>query len=93
MAKQKTPNKIPTKKRSATPTMRHEPYAELKGLLYQKGITYEAAARAIHMSTTSFSDKINGRSDFFMVELIRLANAFDINPFIILPVRLRNATA
>lgn len=86
--------KKPAKGRPVTKgAMRHEPYAELKGLLYQKGITYASAAKALHISTSAFSDKVNGKSDFFMVELIRLANSFDINPFIILPTKLRNATA
>ena len=81
-----------TKKSLPTKVMRHEPYSDLKGLLRAKGITYDVAAKAALLSTTSFNNKINGESDFYLVELIRLANAFDINPFIILPVRLRNAT-
>ena len=73
-------------------TNRHNHYNELKGELYKKGITYEAAAVLLNISTAGFNRKINGPSDFTVREAMKLASACGFEPSIFFDAELQNAT-
>ena len=47
---------------------------KLKGLLREKGKTYQECADFLEMSITTFSDKMNGVRKFYIEELDRLGD-------------------
>lgn len=49
-------------------------YDKLKGKLREKKKTYADCAGAIGVTVTTFSNKINGKSDFDIVEINELSN-------------------
>ena len=51
---------------------------ELKGILREKKINYEALSRYLKMSLSAFSNKINGKSVFNIVEVDKIATIADI---------------
>jgi hypothetical protein len=71
---------------------RHDLYSDLKGELYKRKITYEAAAMILNISTTAFNDKINGPSDFTVREVKTLAAALGFSPSIFFSGELQNVT-
>jgi len=57
-------------------------YTELSGFkkfLFSKNINYRTLAAKIGMSTTSLSNKINGKTCFDLVEVDFIANLFDMS--------------
>ena len=52
--------------------------AKLKGKLRECGKTYEDCSRAIGITTTSFSNKINGSSKFYIDELEKLGDYLEM---------------
>ena len=52
---------------------------KLKGLLVEKGKTYEECAKALNMSITSFSNKMNDKTRFDIVEINKLVNYLELN--------------
>lgn len=55
-------------------------YAQLKGRLISHGYTYAEAAREIGISLTSFSNKMNKKTDFTQPEIRRLCDFLEIPP-------------
>ena len=53
---------------------------ELKGLLREKKITYEALAEKIKMSLSALSDKINGKAVFDLIEANKIIDLLEIPP-------------
>lgn len=51
---------------------------KLKGKLREKKKTYAECARAIGVTITTFSNKINGKSDFDIVEINELSNYLNL---------------
>ena len=51
---------------------------KLKGLLVEKGKTYEECAKAIKISVTAFSNKMNGKSNFDVVEINALSTYLEL---------------
>lgn len=51
---------------------------KLKGLLVEKGKTYEDCSNALNVSVTSFSNKMNGKTKFDIVEINRLVKYLDL---------------
>lgn len=47
---------------------------KLKGKLVEKGLTYKDCASAIGISVTSFNNKMNGISKFYIEEVVILSN-------------------
>ena len=47
---------------------------KLKGKIREMGKSYAECAAAIDISTTSFANKINGKSKFYIDELEKLAD-------------------
>ena len=52
---------------------------KLKGKLTECDRTYEMCAKAIGISTASFSDKINGKSKFYIDELQMLGDFLEMD--------------
>lgn len=52
--------------------MLHKPYNRLKGLLREKGMTYDSISKALGISKASFCRKVNGSSDFYLSEVDKL---------------------
>ncbi len=52
---------------------------ELKGLLREKKINYEALAKYLKMSLSALSNKINGKSVFNLVEVAKISQLAGIN--------------
>ena len=63
----------------------HQPYQKLKGALRAHNLTYSDVAEILRISETSVSHKINGRSDFYLQEVIKMVNYLDIHIKIFLP--------
>lgn len=51
---------------------------ELKGILREKKITYEALSRFLKMSLSAFSNKINGKSVFNLLEANKIGQQVGI---------------
>lgn len=47
---------------------------ELKGLLREKKINYEILAKHLKMSLSALSNKINGKSLFNILEVVKIVN-------------------
>lgn len=47
---------------------------ELKGILREKKINYETLAKYLRMSLSALSNKINGKSVFDILEVIKISN-------------------
>ncbi len=54
---------------------------KLKGKLVEHGINYEEAAKAIGITSSTFSNKINGKknSKFYVEELDKLADYLNLS--------------
>ena len=52
---------------------------ELKGLLREKKINYEALAKYLKLSLSALSNKINGKSVFNLVEVAKISQLAGIN--------------
>lgn len=51
---------------------------ELKGLLREKKINYETLAKYLKMSISALSNKINGKSVFNILEIVKIADFIGI---------------
>lgn len=51
---------------------------ELKGILREKKINYEALAKYLKMSLSALSNKINGKSIFNLVEVAKIVQLVGI---------------
>ena len=51
---------------------------ELKGLLREKKINYETLAKYLKMSLSALSNKINGKSVFIILEIVKIADFIGI---------------
>jgi len=54
----------------------HSPYIKLAGYLRGMDVTYAIAAKVLGITETTFCRKINGRSDFSLAEIEKLAEAY-----------------
>ena len=70
----------------------HEPYDGLKTLLFAKGKTYAQAASILELTPASFSQKMNGHSDFKITDIELLANELEFDPSIIFTGEFRYET-
>lgn len=59
---------------------KYKELSKLKGLLREKKISYKKIAELIHIHCTTFSDKINGYSDFTLIEVNKISNILEIKP-------------
>lgn len=57
---------------------RYRELVELKGLLREKKINYETLAKQLKMSLSALSNKINGKSIFNILEVIKISNLVGI---------------
>lgn len=46
---------------------------ELKGILREKKINYEALSKYLKMSLSALSNKINGKSVFNLIEVVKIS--------------------
>lgn len=54
---------------------------KLKGIIREKGKNYAQCANAIGKSVTTFNSKMNGKSNFDIVELEDLGNFLEMSDF------------
>lgn len=54
--------------------------SKLKGRIREKGTNYRFIAKEIGMALTTFNNKINGYSDFDIIEASKIALLLDIPP-------------
>lgn len=54
-------------------------YAKLKGILVEKGHTYADVAKALNISVTAVSNKMNGHSTFDVPEANELCKWLDLD--------------
>lgn len=70
---------------------------KLKGYLLEKGVSYHDCATATNMSVTSFSNKLNGKSNLDIVEINDLVTflkmPYDLAMEIFLPNNLHDMQA
>jgi DNA-binding XRE family transcriptional regulator len=52
---------------------------KLKGIMIEKKATYEDGAKAIGVSVTTFSKKMNGKCKFYVEEAEKLSNFLDLS--------------
>ena len=64
---------------------KHAPYCKLKGLLREKGETYESIAQLLELSVPSVTRKINGESDFYLTEAEALCTNLGTDLSLFLP--------
>ena len=50
----------------------------LKGVLTEKGKTYEDCAKALGISAVAFNSKMNGRTRFYVPELLELLEFLEL---------------
>lgn len=79
-------------KNSRFPTRRYGEYKDLKTLLFNRNISYDALAQAINMSPTAFNNKINGYVDFKLEDIFRICNELNIEYSFLLDEKFRNST-
>ena len=53
-------------------------FKKLKDRLFINGFTYEEVAKTLNISTTTFSNKINGKVDFTLTEIRKLTQNFNL---------------
>lgn len=53
---------------------RYRELTELKGILREKKINYETLSKHLKMSVSGLSNKINGKSVFNILEVIKIVN-------------------
>jgi DNA-binding helix-turn-helix protein len=54
-------------------------FKKLKDELFINGLKYEDVAKMLNISTTSFSNKINGKVDFTLSEVVKLSNFLNLS--------------
>ena len=59
---------------------RHAPYKEVKHALAGKGITYRDVAELLGITETTVQQKLNGTSDFYISEQVKICEKFSIEP-------------
>lgn len=52
---------------------------KLKGKIVEKGLTYEDCSAILNISITAFSNKINGKSVFTVIEANTLSSALQLS--------------
>ncbi|HBE9482679.1 TPA: DUF739 domain-containing protein [Clostridioides difficile] len=52
---------------------------KLKGKLVEKNLTYEDCSKILDISTTTFSNKVNGISRFYVCEAKLLSNILELS--------------
>ena len=57
----------------------HDPYNKFKGELRAKGLIYADVAKCLSISTVAVGNKISGLSDFYISEVKKIKETFDIN--------------
>lgn len=68
----------------------HKPYNEFKGALRAKNLTYANVAELLNISETSVGFKINGKSDFYISEVEKILNAYNLQLDIFLNQKVAN---
>lgn len=53
-------------------------FKKLKDILFIKELKYEDVAKMLNISTTSFSNKINGKVDFSLTEIRKLTKNLNL---------------
>ena len=53
-------------------------FKKLKDILFINGFTYEEVTKTLNISTTTFSNKINGKVDFTLTEIRKLTQNFNL---------------
>lgn len=76
----------------AIKTSRYGEFKKLKSILFERKINYVAAAKMADLSTSAFSNKINGLVDFRIDEIAKLCDALDIDYTLILNEKLHFET-
>ncbi|WP_462425627.1 DUF739 family protein [Fusobacterium varium] len=54
-------------------------FKKLKGLLLEKGLSYKDVANSLGMSVTSFSNKMNCKTEFTHSEILELSKLLKIS--------------
>lgn len=57
----------------------HKPYNKFKGWLTENGKTYKDVGELLGVSVTTVFNKINGKSDFLLSEVLRLEEEYNID--------------
>ena len=57
----------------------HAPYDKLKGKLKEKHLTYRDIAHLLDISEVAVANKINGVSDFYVGEAIKILRYLNLN--------------
>lgn len=56
----------------------HKPYNKFKGALREKGLTYANIAQTLGVSEETVGAKVNGYSDFYISEVEKIEEKYDI---------------
>lgn len=56
----------------------HRPYNEFKGALRARNLTYANVASLLNISETAVGYKINGKSDFYISEIEKILNSYNL---------------
>lgn len=56
----------------------HKPYNGLKGALRARNLTYANVAELLDISEAAVGHKINGKSDFYISEVEKILNAYNL---------------
>lgn len=57
----------------------HEPYRKLKGELKSRELCYTDIAALLNISSTAVSHKINGKSDFYISQVLKIQKTYGID--------------
>lgn len=58
--------------------LKHPPYNKFKGFLKENEIKYKDIASYLGITTSTLSQKINGKSDFLLGEIKLIKNKFNV---------------
>lgn len=71
-------------KETKTSKQQHPPYTAVKNALAGKGLTYKDVANVLGLTEATVQQKLNGGSDFYITEQIKLCETFKLDPALFL---------
>ena len=67
-------------KETKTSKQQHPPYTAVKNALAGKGLTYKDVANVLGVTEATVQQKLNGGSDFYITEQVKLCETFHLDP-------------
>ena len=62
-----------------TTKQQHPPYTAVKNALAGKGLTYKDVANVLGVTEATVQQKLNGGSDFYITEQVKLCETFHLD--------------